>query len=168
MLTAGSFGALTNTSGSYRLIGQILRSPRAVTTRGLVRTMSTSGNQLAPITGVCPKIENNCSQNGGRLYFSPAGSELSCTCGMVRHVSKQLMETGSYYQELKDKVQASTPWTAAYQTGSTATSPVSGSRPSPVCLRPSRQLKYNLLSSLNLFWICFLLYPNLVESLKER
>ena len=160
MLPAGSFGALTNTSGPYRLIGQILRSLRAVTTRGLVRTMSTSRKQLAPITGVCPKSENNCSQNGGRLYFSPAGSELSCTCGMVRHVSKQLMETGSYYQELKDKVQASTPWTAAYQTGSTATS--------PVCLRLSRQLKYNLLSSLNLFWICFLLYPNLVESLKER
>ena len=45
------FGALTNTSGSYRLIGQILRSPRAVTTRGLVSTMSTSGKQLAPITG---------------------------------------------------------------------------------------------------------------------
>jgi hypothetical protein len=49
MLPAGSFGGLTNTPGSYRLIRQVLRSLRAVTTGGLLRTMSPGRYQLTPI-----------------------------------------------------------------------------------------------------------------------
>jgi hypothetical protein len=50
MVPSESFGGLTNTTGMYGLVGQVMRSLRARTTRGMVRFMFTSSKQLPSVT----------------------------------------------------------------------------------------------------------------------
>ena len=91
MFSIDSFGGLADTVCTYRVLGHVVWSFIARSTRYPLAMMSTRSEQRAPFTGVRPQRVSSRSRHLGTLIRCAADWLFSCTCAMVPQVRTNRM-----------------------------------------------------------------------------